>query len=278
MIFRVEKTKDYTVMSNYHLREKNMSLKAKGLLSWMLSNEDGWDYSIAGIVSNCKENETAIRSTLQELQRFGYLEIKKCMPDTNIPKIHYEYLVHEQAIENLALENLDVEDLDTENQDVEDPGQINTNEINTKIRNTNERNTKEENTSQPSFLGSANSLKKSHTKKDVDNFIELFNIHCSKLSKVKAITDKRKKAIQFLIKNYSWDDIITVFDLTQESDFLTGNNDRGWKANIDFILREDKFVSILEGKYNNKKKVKSADGLLTPRAGKEDMNERKYQF
>lgn len=278
MIFRVDKTKDYTVMSNYHLREKNMSLKAKGLLSWMLSNDDEWDYSIAGIVSNCKENETSIKSTLRELQRFGYLEIKKCMPDKNIPTIHYEYLVHEQAIENLVLENLDVDNQVLDHLDVENQGQRNTNERNTKIRNKNERNTKEESISQPSFLGSANSLKKSQTKKDVDRFVELFNEHCTNLSKVKAITDKRKKAIQVIIKNYSWDDIITVFDLTQESDFLTGNNDRGWKANIDFILREDKFVSILEGKYNGKKRIKSADGLLTPRARKEDLDEYKYQF
>ena len=77
MIFRVEKTQNYTVMSNRHLREKNMSLKAKGLLSWMLSNDDDWDYSIAGIVANCKESEVAIKSALKELQEFGYLEVKK---------------------------------------------------------------------------------------------------------------------------------------------------------------------------------------------------------
>ena len=46
MVFRVQKNKNYTTMSNYHLRDKNLSLKAKGLLSWMLSNNDDWDYSI----------------------------------------------------------------------------------------------------------------------------------------------------------------------------------------------------------------------------------------
>ena len=55
-IFRVNKNKDYTVMSNYHLRDKNMSFKAKGLLSVMLSLPDDWDYSIKGIISISKEN------------------------------------------------------------------------------------------------------------------------------------------------------------------------------------------------------------------------------
>ena len=62
--FKVNKTKDYTIMSNYHLKEKNMSLKAKGLLSVMLSLPENWDYSIAGLVSISQENESAIRSAL----------------------------------------------------------------------------------------------------------------------------------------------------------------------------------------------------------------------
>lgn len=124
MIFRVEKTSNYTVMSNYHLREKNMSLKAKGLLSWMLSNTDSWDYSIQGIVANCKENESAIKSTLKELQSFGYLQIKKLVPDKDTPRLRYEYVIYEKPQEGdfLALEN----------QAVENPGQINTIASNTK--------------------------------------------------------------------------------------------------------------------------------------------------
>jgi hypothetical protein len=150
MIFRIEKTKDYTVMSNYHLREKKMSLKAKGLLSWMLSNNDDWDYSIAGIVANCKENETAVQSALQELKDFGDLEIRKLMPESEMNadgtketirnRIEYEYVIHEKPISQnsdcqggdfLRLENQGIE-----NQGIENPVQRNTNKINTKIRNT----------------------------------------------------------------------------------------------------------------------------------------------
>ena len=73
-VIRINKTQNYTVMSNYHLKEKDMSLKAKGLLSLMLSLPDNWDYSISGLVSICKENETEIKSILKELEEFGYLE------------------------------------------------------------------------------------------------------------------------------------------------------------------------------------------------------------
>lgn len=126
---RVEKTKDYTVMSNYHFKEKNMSLKAKGLLSIMLSLPDNWDYSIAGLVSICKENETAIKSTLDELKEFGYLQVIKKMPnETDSGRIEYEYIVYEKKQEG---KKQDLENLGVEIQGVENQGQLNTNKVNT---------------------------------------------------------------------------------------------------------------------------------------------------
>ena len=123
-IMRVEKTKDYTVMCNYHLKEMEMSLKAKGLLSLMLSLPDNWDYTIAGLVSICKENESAIKSALDELKEFGYLEIIKKFPnETQTGRIEYEYIVYEKP----KNKNLEVENLWVENQ-----GQLNTKEVNTK--------------------------------------------------------------------------------------------------------------------------------------------------
>ena len=95
-VIRVEKTKNYTVMSNYHLREKKMSLKAKGLLSLMLSLPQDWDYSIKGLVSICKEKELAIKNTLDELKTFGYLHIEKVYPNKeNNGRIEYIYTVFE---------------------------------------------------------------------------------------------------------------------------------------------------------------------------------------
>lgn len=95
-VIRVAKTKNYTIMSNTHFKEKGMSLKAKGLLSLMLSLPDNWDYSINGLVAICKENRECIRSTLNELKEFGYLEVRKLLPnETENGRIEYEYIVHE---------------------------------------------------------------------------------------------------------------------------------------------------------------------------------------
>lgn len=77
MVFKIEKTKNYTVMSNYHLQDKNISFKAKGLLSFMLSLPEDWDYSLAGLVSVSKENTKAIRTILNELKDNGYLVIER---------------------------------------------------------------------------------------------------------------------------------------------------------------------------------------------------------
>jgi hypothetical protein len=72
-VIRVEKTKNYTGMSNHHLRDKNLSLRAKGLLSFMLSLPEGWDYSEMGLAACLKENRGAIRTVLKELEDCRYL-------------------------------------------------------------------------------------------------------------------------------------------------------------------------------------------------------------
>lgn len=73
-VFRVEKSKNYTVMSNHHLRNKELSLKSKGLLSLMLSLPDEWDYTLKGLSMICKEGIDAIRVSIIELEQQGYIE------------------------------------------------------------------------------------------------------------------------------------------------------------------------------------------------------------
>lgn len=74
-VFRVERTGDYTVMSNFHLKDKRLSLKAKGLLSQMLSLPDDWDYTLSGLSYINRESKDAIRSAVNELETAGYLFI-----------------------------------------------------------------------------------------------------------------------------------------------------------------------------------------------------------
>ncbi|MGN1268359.1 MAG: helix-turn-helix domain-containing protein [Candidatus Aphodocola sp.] len=119
--FKIEKNSNYTVMSNYHLRDKKLSYKAKGLLSFMLSLPDNWDYSINGLVSISKEGVKAIRNILQELQQNGYLAIEK--KQNELGQFEYEYLIYEIP---------DIQKGDMDLGDVEKDTQINTNIINTK--------------------------------------------------------------------------------------------------------------------------------------------------
>lgn len=137
-VIRVERTKNYTVMSNYHLKEKKMSLKAKGLLSLMLSLPDDWNYSIVGLVAICKENETAIKSTLKELQEFGYVIVEKIMPDkTESGRIEYVYNIFEKPKQEGKKQG--VENLPLEIQCVENQVQLNTKQLNTNKTNTKEK-------------------------------------------------------------------------------------------------------------------------------------------
>ena len=115
-ICRVEKNGNYTVMSNRHLRDTRLSLKAIGLLSKVLSLPENWDYSVQGLSKICKENSTAIESALKELKVYGYLVMKKYMPGTKDSvtgeirnKIEYEYIFYEQPQERQDIENLVVE-------------------------------------------------------------------------------------------------------------------------------------------------------------------------
>ena len=85
-----------------------------------------------------------------------------------------------------------------------------------------------------------------------EEIINLYNKYCTKLPQVQKITTKRKTAINKLLKEISIQQFEKICIIANSSDFLTGDNDRGWKADFDFIIKPDKSVSILEGKYNNK--------------------------
>ena len=114
-IVRVQKTKNYTVMSNTHLRDKRLTLKAKGLLSVVLSLPEDWDYTIRGLCAICKENETAVKSALKELKEYGYLIVTKLNPEKGNGNFRYIYDFFENPQENQTVENQEEEVLGVEN-------------------------------------------------------------------------------------------------------------------------------------------------------------------
>lgn len=254
--FRVNKTSDYTVISNYHLREKGMSLKAKGLLTLMLSLPENWDYSISGLASICSENETAIKTGLNELKKFGYLRISKIFPNKKRgnKKIEYVYEIfekplkedkrqkeqktEEQTLESQVVENQGVENLPLESQAVENQGQLNTNKLNTK-----EVSTKE-------YI---------HVKNEFSRLCEEIKTkwikiaHEYKLSGTQLkITEKRKRVINNLLKEYSVKEVLQAMEKIRTSNFLQGNNKTGWQIAFDWFINKSNFLKVLEGNYDDK--------------------------
>lgn len=141
-VIRVIKNKDYTVMSNAHLRDKRLSLKAVGLLSIVLSLPDDWHYTVNGLVGSVKDGKDSVESAIKELKKNGYLRIDKIYPNGNCNRIQYQYTFFEKPQEVVfqPLENQDIENQEVESQVFENPhAYINTNKQNTNRLNTNKQ-------------------------------------------------------------------------------------------------------------------------------------------
>ena len=135
-------------MSNAHLHDKRLSLKAVGLLSIVLSLPDDWHYTVKGLVGSVKDGERAVNGALSELKKCGYLQVNKLYPNSERSKIEYQYVFYEkpQGIQNVPLEqdlqNVDLQNVGLQNVDLQNVGAY----INTNKQSTNKQNTKELNT------------------------------------------------------------------------------------------------------------------------------------
>ena len=270
--FRVNKTSDYTVISNYHLREKEMSLKAKGLLTLMLSLPGNWDYSISGLASICAENETAIKTGLKELKKFGYLKISKIFPnkERGNKKIEYVYEIFEkplgedkrqkeqetekQPLEKQKVEDQGVENLPLESQAVENQGQLSTKELNTNKLNTKEVSTKEYIHVKNEFSQACEEIK--------NKWIEIAQEYDLSGKQLK-IDDKRKKAIKNLFKEYSVEELLQAIDKIHISKFMQGDNKNKWQVTFDWLIKKANLLKVLEGNYDDKTNTETKNNVNT---------------
>lgn len=216
--------------------------------------EDGMFYCTAvKLEENTGLSEYQQRQAVQSLKNAGILETKlKGLPATKYFRIDENKLFSFLQTSSEKIKELDVKKLNSSNNQI----------IKKEKKSLIDKSIKD--------IGK--------TEKTSDSpesmFIEKYNTICTNLPKCLKLTDKRIKAIKKLMKTYSPFDIEDVFIKANKSDFLTGKNDRGWKADIDFILREDKFISIMENKYGGKSKNSvSTEGHL-----KLDRNVDKQKF
>ena len=140
-VFRIERTRDYTVMSNHHLRNANLSLKAKGLLSMMLSLPEDWNYTTRGLAKICKEGVDAIGAALRELEAAGYI-VRHKLRDRQGRISDTEYVIYEQPQpKNPDTPQPDMASPDTENPDMVKPDTEKPAELNIEKPNTQKQNT-----------------------------------------------------------------------------------------------------------------------------------------
>ena len=154
-VFRIERTRDYTVMSNHHLRDKALSLKSKGLLSMMLSLPEDWNYTTRGLAKICKEGVDAIGGALRELESAGYI-VRHQLRDRQGRISDTEYVIYEQPQPKAPdTSQPDTASPDTENPYLADPDTGKPAELNIEKSKTQKSNTQGSSTDSIPFRATA---------------------------------------------------------------------------------------------------------------------------
>ena len=271
-LIRVHKTSNYTVMSNRHLFDKPpLSLKAKGLMSMFLAFSENWNYSINGLVAICKESRDAIKSTMDELKKAGYLNIEKVMPDkSKSGKIEYIYHIFEEKncgeplgegkIQEGGNTPLDISEKQEgekqaleiqalEKQALENPIQINTNNETTNNQNTNNEIS----------IENVNIF-------DARALFNLYKEICKSFPQPRELNEERTKKANKRIKKHParefWQ---TVCEKAEKSSFCKKAN---WFT-FDWIIKNDlNPTKVYEGNYDDNRFRTNGQNVVSFESGK----------
>lgn len=231
-IVRVNKNKEYTTISNIFLKDKNLSLKAKGFLAVVMSLSDNWDFTINGICAILKEGKSSVYTTIDELKKYGYCEYTRIRDEKGLI-IGNDYTFNEKP--KMVLQYID-------NPYPENPNVDNQTQLNTNINN-NINEIKKEDT----IVSKKDEIDYAYIKKQWETI-------CPMLASIRDLNPKRKKAIANTLKNNNADvdDMIKCFKIIASSEFCKGDNKQAWKATFDWIINDTKscFNRLLEGEFS----------------------------
>ena len=277
-VFRVNKTSDYTVISNYHLKEKRMSLKSKGLLTLMLSLPNDWDFSLKGLVALCCESERAIKTSMQELKEFGYLKIDKIPPKKGSNKFEYTYNIYERPLEKSKRQKINkntdekVRSVKVQNEPVQSVLVQNS----TDILNTKELNTKDD-------VVNNNIIT---TQKEIEQQQQIVGINLAKTELSKLCNNKfsidtalltHRYKIQTLYKYLGRDKFLETFAKVQESSYLKEQaKNVGQFLNWLFSSKKENFLNVFNDVYADKDK--NSDNNSAESAVYTEANEGNFDF
>ncbi len=232
-VIRIDKTRDYTVMSNHHFRNRNLSLKAKGVMSLMLSLPEGWDYTVAGLATLSKDGLDSVRSALKELEREGYLKMERERDEKGKLRKASYVLSEIPIVENPILENPRLE-----NPILEKPTQLNTYPLSTNTSST------EESITEADASEDARKPKKPQSRKEKEP--DPFDVPSPKLKEaLKGFADSRKalhKPLTLRAKQLTLDKLekLAPHNEVKQVAILNQSVERGWQGV--FALQEDKGV------------------------------------
>lgn len=209
-IFRVKKTRDFTIMSNHHLRDKKLSLKAKGLLSLILSLPEDWDYTLKGLSYICKEGVDAVRMAVKELEDAGYIERRRFRNEKGQLK-SIEYIIHE------------IPETAEEEDTTEEPKSENTAQEPVFCQPISEKSIEEAPTSEIPILVGTTQLNTNiqSTKEEKTDLSKYPSINLSKEKKSETLSDSQAEErwidrynqnIEFIKNNIEYDGLCTIHD------------------------------------------------------------------
>ena len=270
-VIRVNKTQDYTVMANYHFRNHEMSLKAKGLLSQMLSLPEDWNYSIEGLTTLAKDGYDSIKEGLKELERFGYLK-RAAIRDKGkitdwIYNIYEKPQMEKPQVEKPQMEKPQMEKPQVEKPQMENPRQLITKELITKELSTKESSiaaAANEEIKIDSSTYSPSIYSKTIPSNDLDEIMSRWN-DCNNTIPINGIVplSKRWNELQFALVTFGKDKLLEAINKIDSSEWLTSRAKTGNKAKFDTWINIDNIQKLLEGNFENdfsKAKSPESDG------------------
>lgn len=248
---RVVKNKNFTTMSNIHLRAKYLSLKAKGLMSLCLSLPENWDYSIAGLVTLSSDGRDGVTNTLNELKKFGFLTVEKKRTIKGAFTTFYTFYENPEENPNFNVEPITENPTRVENRNgfpvTANPIQLcrngSTETANPEQINTNNEILKTNTNNQLVLIKTEESV---FTSKDLFN---LYKTICVHFPQPRELTDSRKtKAEKRLKENGTKEFWEVVFKNAEKSLFI---RKKGSFFCFDWVLENDKnALKVFEGNYN----------------------------
>lgn len=240
----------YGITPKSVMQDKRLTIEAKAIYAYIASYAGTGTTAFPGkrkIADDLNISEERLYTHRKQLIKYGYITVtQERGPGGTLGKTVY-------TLEPIAIERPDTETPRTENPSTEEP----------RTGKPRTENPSHNNNSSNNNTSNNNRKKSNREKPSPTAIVDLFNEICKSYSKVTKVSNSRKTAINARLNDYSLEEIRKAFEMMEASDFLKGTNERGWKANFDWAMKDANMAKILDGNYANKNKTTTQTGKST---------------